>query len=63
VSAATALEQELHEEMIGLYTEAKKDGYTASAFLDMVYRVGGLAAANALVDAGQYGLRPKRVSA
>jgi hypothetical protein len=44
------IEQEFHEAMIGLYKEAKEEGYTASAFLDMVYRMGGVAAAKQLIN-------------
>jgi hypothetical protein len=43
-------EQEFHETMIGLYKEAKEEDYTPSAFLDMVYRMGGLAAAKQLIN-------------
>ena len=48
--ATTPLEHDFNEEMIGLYKEAKEEGYTASAFLDMVYRLGGLAAAKRLIN-------------
>jgi hypothetical protein len=43
------IEQEFHQTIIGLYKEAKQEGYTASAFLDMVYRMGGVAAAKQLI--------------
>lgn len=47
---ATALEQEFHEAMIDLYKDAKEEGYTASAFLNMVYDLGGLGAAKKLIN-------------
>ena len=45
-----SIEQEFHETMIALYKEAKEEGYTPSAFLDMVYRMGGVAAAKQLIN-------------
>ena len=46
----TTIEQEFHESMISLYKEAKEEGYTASAFLNMVYGMGGVAAAKQLIN-------------
>ncbi len=50
MTAQPALEQEFHQAMIGLYKEAKDEGYSASAFLNMVYELGGLAAAKTLIN-------------
>ena len=44
-----SLEREFHQEMLAVYKEAREEGYTASAFLNMVQAMGGLAAAKQLV--------------
>jgi hypothetical protein len=44
------LEAEFHRAMVGLYEEAKKDGYQASYFLRMVSDHGGVEAAKRLVN-------------
>jgi len=43
------LEREFHEEMINIYKEAKEEGYIASAFINMVHELGGVAAAKKLI--------------
>ena len=48
--SATGREQDFHEEMILLYREAEEEGYAASAFLNRVYELGGLAAAKRLIN-------------
>ena len=45
-----SLEREFHKEMIRCYKEAKSEGYTPSAFLQMVNDMGGLGAAKKLIN-------------
>src|SRR3954470_6345230 len=50
MSSAPALETEFHAEMIRCYKEAREEGYIASAFLQMVNGMGGVAAAKQLIN-------------
>ena len=46
-----ALEKQFHQEMLNIYTTAKKEcGYNASRFLQMIGDMGGLAAAKQLIS-------------
>jgi len=46
-----SLESEFDQAMLGIYREAKvEEGYIASFFLQMVYDLGGLAAAKQLIN-------------
>ena len=47
----SALEKQFHQEMLSIYTTAKKEcGYNASRFLQMIGDMGGLAAAKQLIS-------------
>ena len=50
MSVDPALHREFHEAMLDLFREAKQEGYTASAFLQMVNDMGGLNAARRLIN-------------
>jgi hypothetical protein len=47
---AQTLEREFHEEMLNLYRQGKEEGYSASALINMVHELGGVAAAKKLIN-------------